>query len=82
MFLAGSGMIEVLGGLPGQVYAAPQGPWMTIQVADPDAAYKLALERGLKVIEEPTTYPWGQRMLKLQDPDGIMIWLFAPVKTE
>ena len=82
VFLVGAGMVEVLGGLPGQAYTAPQGPWMSIQIADPDAFYQLALERGLKVIEKPTTYPWGQRMLKLQDPDGIMIWLFAPVKAE
>lgn len=82
VFQAGAGIVEVLGGLPGQAYAAPQGAWMAIQVADPDAFYQLALERGLTVVEQPTTYPWGQRMLKVQDPDGIVIWLFAPVKTE
>ena len=82
VFQAGLGSVEVLGGLPGLAYAAPQGPWMSIQVADPDAFYQLALERGLKVVLEPTTFPWGQRMLKVQDPDGIVIWLFSPVKAE
>ena len=80
VFLAGSGMVEVLGGLPGQAYVRPQGPWMSIQVADVDAFFERVKKHGLKVVEEPKTYPWGQRIMKVEDPDGTLIWLFTPVE--
>lgn len=81
VFLAGAGQVEVLGGLPGLDYAAPQGPWMEMQVEDVDAFYEEVKAKGLKVVLEPTTFPWGHRIMKLEDPDGILVWLFTVVET-
>lgn len=78
VFKAGAGLLEVLGGLPGLTYAVPQGLWVSMQVEDVDAFYERAIAKGLKILETPTTYPWGQRILKIADPEGVVVWLFAP----
>ena len=79
VFHAGAGMIEIFSAAPGVEVARPQGVSMLIQVDDVDAFYRHAQERGLKVLLEPTTFPWGQRVLRLEDPDGIIVALFTPV---
>ncbi len=79
VFHAGAGMIEIFSAAPGVEVARPQGVSMLIQVDDVDAFYRRAQERGLKVLLEPTTFPWGQRVLRLEDPDGIIVALFTPV---
>ena len=79
VFLAGGGMIELLARLPEQAFIAPQGVGVLIQVDDADRWFLLAQERGLKVVQEPTSYPWGHRVLRLQDPDGLVVSLFSPV---
>jgi predicted enzyme related to lactoylglutathione lyase len=80
VFYAGGGMIELLGLMPGQEYVAPQGASMLIQVDDADRWLVLARDRGMKVTQEPVTYPWGHRVLRLADPDGITVSLFSVVK--
>jgi predicted enzyme related to lactoylglutathione lyase len=79
VFLAGGGMVELLGLQPGQEYVAPQGTSMLIQVDDADRWLVLARDRGMKVLQEPVTYPWGHRVLRLADPDGITVSLFSLV---
>jgi predicted enzyme related to lactoylglutathione lyase len=79
VFFAASGMVELLGLTEGKEYIAPQGIDMAIQVDDADRWFRLAGERSLKVVQEPTTYPWGHRVVRLQDPDGITVSLFAVV---
>lgn len=79
VFIAGGGMVELIGLMPGQEYVKPQGIGLLIQVDDADRWFKLAGERALNVVQEPTTYPWGQRIVRLADPDGIVVSLFAPV---
>lgn len=78
VFHAGAGMIEIFSPAPGAEVPRPQGVSMLIQVEDVDAFYRRAQERGLKVLLEPTTFPWGQRVLRLEDPDGIVVALFTP----
>lgn len=80
VFTAGAGQVEVLGGLAGYTYAPPQGPWLSMQVDDVDAAFAELKAAGAAIVEEPTTQPWGHRIMKLKDPDGLLIWLFTPVK--
>ena len=79
VFIAGGGMVELIGLMPGQEYVKPQGIGLLIQVDDADRWFKLAGERALNVVQEPTSYPWGQRIVRLADPDGIVVSLFAPV---
>jgi predicted enzyme related to lactoylglutathione lyase len=79
VFLAAAGMIELLGLAPGAQYVQPQGVIVLIQVDSADRWHKLAQERGLPVVQEPTSYPWGQRVVRLQDPDGLVVALFNPV---
>jgi predicted enzyme related to lactoylglutathione lyase len=79
VFLAAAGMIELLGAVPGAPFKQPQGITVLIQVDDVDHWHRLALERGLPVAQEPTSFPWGQRVLRLTDPDGLTVALFSPI---
>ncbi len=80
VFLAAAGMIELLGLAPGAAYVQPQGVGVLVQVDNADRWFKLAKERGLKVVQEPVSYPWGHRMVRLADPDGLVVSLFHPVQ--
>ena len=73
-------MVEVLGLQPGQEYVAPRGVSMLLQVDDADRWLVLARDRGMNVLQEPVSYPWGHRVLRLADPDGITVSLFSVVK--
>ncbi len=77
VFIAGGGMVELIGLMPGQEYVQPKGMGLLIQVDDADRWHKLAGERGLTVIQEPTSYPWGHRIVRVADPDGIVVSLFS-----
>ncbi len=76
VFKSGGGKVEVFRAAPGAAYLPPQGVSMLIQDDDVDRWFTLAHERGLNVVEEPQTQPWGQRTLRLRDPDGIIVTLF------
>ncbi|WP_437539813.1 VOC family protein [Sorangium sp. So ce726] len=62
--------------------AHPEGNHSVIvefRVSDVDAEYrKLASVIG-KVVQEPTTMPWGNRSLLFRDPDGNLVNYFTPV---
>ena len=79
VYHCGTGLLEVLGGLPGIDYEAPVGAWVSMQVEDVDAAYAHVKAAGVTIVEAPQDYPWGHRILKVADPDGLHIWLFAPI---
>jgi predicted enzyme related to lactoylglutathione lyase len=82
VFIAGGGLVELLGYIPGTPFTQPQGIILMMQVEDADRAHQAALERYLNVLQEPTTYPWGHRVLRLTDPDGIVVSLFAVVESK
>lgn len=82
VYHCGPGQLEVLGALPGIEYASPAGTWLSMEVEDVDAAYAHVKAAGVTIVEEPKDYPWGHRILKVADPDGLHIWLFAPLKAE
>ena len=54
--------------------ARPEGPGVThlvkVRVPDVDAAFARARERGARVIEELTTWEYGERSGVLEDPGG------------
>ncbi len=80
VFLAASGMIELMGLMPGAQYVSPQGIGVLIQVDSADRWYDLARERGLPIVQEPTSYPWGHRVVRLKNPDGLVVSLFSPIQ--
>lgn len=77
---AGAGMIEIFPTAPGELYLQPQGVSMLIEVADVDAAYEHAVQAGAEVVVPTADYPWGQRIARFKDPDGIVVSLFTPIK--
>ncbi len=80
VFLAAAGMIELIGLMPGAQYVQPQGLGVLIEVDSADRWFAQAKERGLKVVQEPVSYPWGHRVVRLADPDGLVVSLFNPVQ--
>ncbi|QDZ14813.1 VOC family protein [Humibacter ginsenosidimutans] len=65
---------------PGSVRAAEnRSAIVELLVDDVDAAFDSVRTRGVEVVQEPTTMPWGNRSLLLRDPDGTLVNLFAPV---
>ena len=45
------------------------GTWIWIGVEDIEPLYHRFTERGARVVEAPTHYPWAYEM-RVQDPDG------------
>jgi predicted enzyme related to lactoylglutathione lyase len=60
--------------------ASNQSVIIEFQVDNVDGKYKhLTNLPDMKVVQEPTTMPWGNRSLLLRDPDGNLVNLFTPV---
>ncbi|HVF98349.1 MAG TPA: VOC family protein [Chloroflexia bacterium] len=47
-----------------------------LRVPDLDAALERLLARGASLVHAPVVTPWGDRNVRLQDPDGLQITLF------
>jgi lactoylglutathione lyase len=47
-----------------------------LQVPDLDAALVRLLAHGATLVHPPVLTPWGDRNVRLQDPDGMQITLF------
>jgi methylmalonyl-CoA/ethylmalonyl-CoA epimerase len=47
-----------------------------LQVADLDAALERLLAHGATLVHPPVTTPWGDRNVRIQDPDGMQVTLF------
>jgi methylmalonyl-CoA/ethylmalonyl-CoA epimerase len=47
-----------------------------LQVPDLQAAMERLLAHGATLVHEPVLTPWGDRNVRLQDPDGMQITLF------
>lgn len=81
VFYAGSGMVELLGLMSADEYVKPVGVEMVVQVDNADRWFELAQERKLPVLLEPTTFSWGHRIVRVVDPDGIVISLFEVISS-
>jgi uncharacterized glyoxalase superfamily protein PhnB len=44
-----------------------------MQVRDVDATHVELAERGVPILREPVTEPWGLREMWIADPDGVSI---------
>ena len=47
-----------------------------LQVPDLDAALERLLAHGATLVHPPVVTPWGDRNVRLRDPDGMQITLF------
>jgi catechol 2,3-dioxygenase-like lactoylglutathione lyase family enzyme len=60
--------------------ASNQSVIIEFQDDNVDGKYKhLTNLPDMKVVQEPTTMPWGNRSLLLRDPDGNLVNLFTPL---
>jgi predicted enzyme related to lactoylglutathione lyase len=55
---------------------------LEFRVRDVDADYSRLSQVLGKVVQEPTTMPWGNRSLLFRDPDGNLVNLFTPVSPD
>ncbi|MEM7738941.1 MAG: alpha/beta hydrolase fold domain-containing protein [Deinococcota bacterium] len=51
----------------------PGGFHLTFEVKDLDSVYKSALDNGAVNISEPQAQPWGARVARLRDPNGVLL---------
>jgi methylmalonyl-CoA/ethylmalonyl-CoA epimerase len=51
-----------------------------LQVPDLDAALERVLAHGATLIHPPVVTPWGERNVRIQDPDGMQITLYEAPK--
>jgi predicted enzyme related to lactoylglutathione lyase len=49
---------------------------LALQVPDLKAAMERLLAHGAALVHEPVLTPWGDYIVRLQDPDGMQITLF------
>jgi catechol 2,3-dioxygenase-like lactoylglutathione lyase family enzyme len=49
---------------------------LALQVPDLRAALDRLLAHGATLVHEPVKTPWGDRNVRLQDPDGMQVTLF------
>ena len=70
--LVGAGAVFVTSGAG----APPSGSSVMVRVADADAHCTRARAAGARIVDEPTTYPYGKRQYTTIDPGG-NAWTFS-----
>ncbi len=70
--LAGAGAVVVASGAG----APPSGTSVMVRIADADAHCTRARAAGARIVNEPTTYPYGERQYTAVDPGG-HAWTFS-----
>jgi catechol 2,3-dioxygenase-like lactoylglutathione lyase family enzyme len=56
------------------------GGFLTLEVADVDAAYAAAIAAGARAELRPRDEPWGQRRFGLVDPNGMWVDLVQQIE--
>lgn len=75
--------LHLFGADPIAVAASNHSAIIEFRVEDVDGEYQRLMGiLGDKVIQKPTTMPWGNRSLLFRDPDGNLINFFTPVTPE
>lgn len=49
---------------------------LALKVPDLNEAIERLLAHGATLVHEPVTTPWGDRNVRMQDPDGMQVTLF------
>jgi len=55
---------------------APFALW--VYAADCDAAVERLRTAGVRIVEEPVDQPWGERVARVEDPDGNAVIIGSP----
>jgi len=55
---------------------------LALQVPDIESAMERLLANGAILVHPPVATPWGDRNVRIQDPDGMQITLFQPAESE
>jgi predicted enzyme related to lactoylglutathione lyase len=75
--------LQLFGGDLVATAASNHSAIIEFRVDDVDAQYqKIADYLGDKIVQKPTTMPWGNRSLLFRDPDHNLVNFFAPVTPE
>lgn len=53
---------------------------LALQVSDLEAAFRRLLAHGARLVHEPVTTPWGDRNVRVEDPEGMQVTLFETAK--
>jgi catechol 2,3-dioxygenase-like lactoylglutathione lyase family enzyme len=85
MFVAASGIVEVLarpdqdeGSSPWD-HRSPQGVMLVVEVDDAQRSHEHARAKGLPISSHLVRQPWGHLSFCVNDPDGLMLYLFQRV---
>lgn len=70
VFFLGGGLLELSGGAE---QPAGDAVALWLQVRDVDTTHDELAGRGVEVLREPRTEPWGLREMWIADPDGMRI---------
>lgn len=68
-------------GQPAELINATDGRgfWLSLRVADVDAEHRRLRALGADVDAAPEDKPWGERVLVVRDPNGVLIHLSHPI---
>jgi lactoylglutathione lyase len=67
------------GVLENHLLSKPQAAEIVLETQDVDEAFNHALSRGASPVTSPTDMPWGQRVSRVRDLDGILVELASPM---
>jgi len=67
------------GVLPHSFSQKPQGIEIALETDDVDASYAHAITNGAVKVTEPNDMPWGQRLGRVKDCDGILVEICSPM---
>ena len=68
--------------VPKDFQLCPQGFYITFVVDNADELFKIAEVENFEIVEAPKNTFYGQRRLLLKDPDGTLVDISSPIKTE
>jgi predicted enzyme related to lactoylglutathione lyase len=74
------GFMPPMENMPPDAWMPPKEPTLMFYVKDVDQAYKLLVGRGVQIEAPPEDMAWGDRVVKLRDPEGRAVWLGTPIK--
>jgi lactoylglutathione lyase len=62
--------------------APPRRPVeLCVYADDCDAAVNLLRHHGVRILEEPTDQQWGERMARVEDPDGNRVVILSRLRS-
>ncbi|MDO8893335.1 MAG: VOC family protein [Sulfurimicrobium sp.] len=72
-----SSTLQFMAPQAGQPLCNPAGLTYNFCVSDVDAEYNSLISLGLKAIMPLEDHPWGDRGFAVQDPNGIMLYIYS-----